>query len=72
MRIEVVIEGWLDEKWSEWLGEVEITHPQPGVTYLTAELIDQAAIYGLIAKLRDLGVRLVSIKSQDETPGEES
>ena len=59
--VEILIEGCLDEKWAEWLGEIVITHPNPDETLLTGQVMDQSALYGLIAKLRDLGVYLVSI-----------
>jgi hypothetical protein len=59
--VEILIEGYLDEKWGEWLGEIALTHPQPDQTLLAGQVKDQAALYGLIASLRDLGVRLISI-----------
>jgi hypothetical protein len=63
-RVEIRIEGQLDNKWSEWLG-LSIIHTEQSVTILVGEVIDQAALYGLIAKLRDLGVKLLAIKYGD-------
>ena len=54
-RVEILIEGRLDEKWAEWFGGFDLTYTETGDTRLTGTLADQAALYGLIAKLRDLG-----------------
>jgi len=59
--VEICIEGHLDKSWIEWLDGFTLTHTQEGETVLAGVLEDQAALYGLIAKLRDLGVKLVSI-----------
>jgi hypothetical protein len=62
-RIEIHIEGHLDPTWAEWLDDFTLTHTEKSETILTGEIKDQAALYGLIAKLRDLGVKLISVKS---------
>ena len=62
-RVEIRIEGHLDPTWEDWLDGFTLTHSEGGETVLTGSVRDQAALYGLIAKLRDLGVKLVSIKS---------
>ena len=58
---EIRIAGQLDAKWAEWFEGFNLTHTETGETILTGYVSDQAAFYGLIAKLRDLGVKLVSI-----------
>jgi hypothetical protein len=60
-QVEIRIEGHLDESWAEWLDGFTLIHIDNGVTILTGEVKDQAALYGLIAKLRDLGVKLISV-----------
>ena len=65
-RVEILIEGYLDAKWHEWLGEVTLSYPQPDQTLLIVYVPDQSALYGLIAKLRDLGVHLLSISYINE------
>ncbi|MBM3145538.1 MAG: hypothetical protein FJ010_11325 [Chloroflexi bacterium] len=60
-QVEIRIEGRLDENWAEWLGEFAIRHTGQNETILTGLVKDQAALYGLIAKLRDLGVRLIAV-----------
>ena len=61
-QVEIRIQGQLDQTWAEWLLDgFTLTHAKEGGTILTGEVKDQAALYGLIAKLRDLGVNLISI-----------
>ena len=62
-RIEIRVEGHLDHTWAEWLDGFTLAHTEQGETTLTGKGKDQAALYGLIAKLRDLGVKLLSVKS---------
>jgi len=62
-RVEIRIEGHLDPAWAEWLDDFALAHTEQGKTILSGEVRDQAALYGLIAKLRDLGVKLISVNS---------
>ena len=62
-QVEIRIEGHLDQSWADWLDGFTLTHTEEGETILTGEITDQAALYGLIAKLRDLGVKLISVNS---------
>lgn len=62
-RVEIRVEGHLDLTWAEWLDGFTLIHTECGETILTGKVKDQAALYGLIAKLRDLGVKLVSVNS---------
>jgi hypothetical protein len=60
--VEVWIKGHLDLQWSEWLDGFTLTHTEQGETILTGQVNDQAAFYGLIFKLRDLGVCLIRVE----------
>ncbi len=60
-QLEIRIEEHLDECWADWLDGFSVTYTDQGETILTGLAKDQAALYGLIAKLRDLGVNLVSV-----------
>jgi hypothetical protein len=60
-RVEIRIAGCLDRQWSEWFEGMEITQTMHGETVITGDIADQAALYGLIGKLRDLGARLLAI-----------
>jgi hypothetical protein len=65
LRVEIRVEGRLDPSWAEWLSGLTVTHVEGSKTVLTGCVKDQAELYGLIAKLRDLGLKLISVK-----PGE--
>lgn len=60
-RLEIRLDGCLDKTWADWLDGFTLTHTEEGETILTGEIKDQAALFGLIAKLRDLGVTLISV-----------
>jgi len=64
-RVEIRVKGQLDKEWSEWLEGMAITHDPHGETTLNGIIADQSAIYGLLSKLRDLGLELVSVNSVD-------
>jgi hypothetical protein len=60
-RAEIHIEGRLDMAWVDWLDGFSLAYAGQNETVLTGQVTDQAALYGLIAKLRDLGVKLLSV-----------
>ena len=66
--VEIRIEGELDERWAEWLGDLTIQRSEQNETLLSGLFPDQAAIYGLIGKLRDLGISLISVNAQPAEP----
>jgi hypothetical protein len=66
--VEIRIEGQLDERWSEWLGDLTIRCSEQNETLLSGFFPDQAALYGLIGKLRDLGISLVSVNAWPSKP----
>ncbi len=66
LRIEVRIKGQIAEHWSEWFEGLTITYTAEGETILSGELVDQAALYGVLAKLRDLGLPLQSVNSTEK------
>jgi hypothetical protein len=70
VRYEIRVEGVLDEHWSAWFDGMQITSEPAGVTVIAGPVTDQAALHGLLAKIRDLGLQLISVR-RDE-PGEES
>ncbi len=55
------VRGHLDQNWSEWFEGLTIRHDPGGDTTLTGPVADQAALYGLLTKARDLGLSLVSV-----------
>jgi hypothetical protein len=72
-RVEIHVKSRLDENWTEWLDGFTLTHTEQDETVLTGTIKDQAALYGLMAKLRDLGVRLLAVNigaTEDGCPDE--
>jgi len=65
-RVEIYIEGRLDTLWTDWLEGFTLTYTGQNETVLTGQVTDQSALYGLIAKLRDLGVKLLSVNYGDQ------
>ncbi len=68
-QVEIRIEGHLDKSWMEWLEGFTFSYAE-AETILTGKVKDQAALYGLITKLRDLGAKLVSVNSMPQTKEE--
>jgi len=62
MVYEIKVEGHLGDQWADWFGGATITLESNGDTLITRPVIDQAALYGLLKKVRDLGMPLVSVK----------
>jgi hypothetical protein len=58
---KIRIKGQLDSQWTEWFEGLAITLEEDGNTLLTGPVIDQSALHGLLKKIRDLGVTLISI-----------
>ena len=71
-QVEIRISGHLDKKWADWLEGFTITHTEENQTILIGTAPDQAALYGLIAKLRDLGVKLISVNYGDTSIHQET
>ncbi len=60
-RFEIRVKGHLDTRWAAWFDGMSLPHAADGTTALTGIVADQAALHGLLQKLRDLGVPLISI-----------
>ena len=68
-RYEIRLKGHLDSRWGDWLGGMSLTHAGDGTTVVTGPVADQAALHGLLQKLRDMGVTLISInETEPELP----
>lgn len=62
------IQGHLSPRWSEWFEDMEISHSCNGETCLTGPLPDQAALFGMLLKIRDLGLELLAVESKADQP----
>ena len=60
-RYEIRIKGHLDDRWADWFGGLTITLEDNGDTLLAGPVADQAALHGLLSKVRDLGMPLLSV-----------
>jgi hypothetical protein len=58
---EIRIKGHLDDRWAAWFEGLSITLEDNGDTLLTGPVVDQAALHGLLRKVRDLGMPLISV-----------
>jgi hypothetical protein len=61
MIYQIRIKGHLGPQWADWFGGLTITLEEGGETLLTCPVADQAALYGLLRKARDLGLPLISV-----------
>ena len=62
---EVKIKGHLDQRWSDWFMDLKLTHLEGDETLLSGPLPDQAALHGLLERIRDLNLTLISVTSGD-------
>jgi hypothetical protein len=63
--VEIRVKGCIDEHWSAWLEGLAMIHTKEGETLLRGPIPDQAALYGLLTKLRNLGLSLVSVNLEE-------
>lgn len=69
---EIKIKGHLDPGWSDWLMGLELSYQEGDVTLLAGALPDQAALHGLLERIRDLNLKLISVTSGNtQDPGGE-
>lgn len=67
-RYEIRVKGHLDARWAEWFDGLSLSHASDGTTVIDGLVADQAALHGLLQKLRDLGVPLVSVARVEPDP----
>lgn len=59
---EICVRGRLDPRWARWFDGLAITHPDDGTTVLRGPVVDQAALHGLLQRLGDVGLELLSLR----------
>jgi hypothetical protein len=62
---EVRLDGHLETRWAAWFDGMTLRHEPDGSTLLTGPVVDQAALHGLLQKVRDLGLPLLSVTRAD-------
>jgi hypothetical protein len=65
LEVEITIKEEIDDRWKEWFADLEVRRTTTGFTFLTGFAPDQAAVFGILEKIRDLNINLVSIKIQE-------
>jgi len=60
-RYEIRVKGHLDARWAAWFDGLTLTHGSDGTTIIDGPVADQAALHGLLQKIRDLGLPLISV-----------
>jgi len=60
-RYEIRVEGVLDGRWADWFGGLQVTS-EGTQTVISGQLADQPALHGVLAKIRDLGLCLISVR----------
>ena len=65
MRYEIRVNGELGSGWSAWFDGLEVTSDEHGQTTITGPIVDQAALHGLLTKIRDLGLELLEVRRTD-------
>jgi len=64
MKYQIKVKGVLDESWSDWLGDVELTCAEENgmlITTICGEAPDQPALFGILNRIRDLNLLLISV-----------
>ena len=69
---QIRIQGHLGRQWTDWFGGLAITLEEDGDTLLTGPVVDQAALHGLLKKVRDLGMPLLSVICVEPGQGDAS
>ncbi len=67
-KVEIRIKGQIDPHWSTWFEDLAVEPTGQDETILRGTVADQGALYGLLARLRDLGLQLLSVVCEEEKP----
>lgn len=67
-RYEIRLTGQLDAHWTAWFDGLTVTHDADGTTVISGPIVDQAALHGVLQRVRDLGLPLVSVIRVESDP----
>ncbi len=62
LEVEIVVKGRIDQDWHDWLGGLAVSDCGPDLSMLSGVVQDQAAVFGIIARMRDFGFQFFSVK----------
>ncbi len=65
VQYELRLKGHLEARWAAWFGGLSLTQESDGTTVIRGAVIDQAALHGLLSKVRDLGLPLIAVTQVD-------
>ena len=71
-RYEIRLQGHLEPRWSAWLDGMDITPGSDGTTVIHADAVDQSALHGLLSRLHDIGLPLISIARVEPGPAQDA
>lgn len=69
-RYEIRVKGHLDPRWAAWFDGLHLTHGADGTTSLCGHVVDQTALHGLLQRVRDLGIPLISVTQVEPEPSD--
>ena len=72
MYYQIKVKGHLDSTWSDWFDGLAITHIEHGESLIHGPITDQAALHGMLNRVRDLGLILIGVCQVPKDSGEES
>lgn len=64
---EIRVEGHIGDSWSSWFEGMAIRHEESGETVLSGTLVDEAALHGVLMRVRDLGLPLVAVRRKEQS-----
>lgn len=70
-RYEIRVKGRLGDRWSAWFDGMDVTTAGDGTTVITGPVVDQAALHGLLQRLRDVAIPLISLRELPADPATE-
>ena len=64
---EIRLKGHLNARWADWFDGLTLTQESDGTTLLSGPIVDQAALHGLLGKVRDLGLPLIAVRRRTDS-----
>jgi hypothetical protein len=71
-RYEIRLKGHLGSRWTTWFDGLTVTNEANGITVISGDVADQSALHGLLQKVRDVGLPLLSVTRTDESVADRS